>query len=85
MNHELQFISTTFPQVIIVDVAMPEIFTKKQFMTAFNCIKGHQRQALSVFGWIGSTGKFLCGSLTETYEPVTKQGKHYIRYTAVRG
>ena len=90
--------STTFPQVIIIDVAMPHIFTKQQFETAFNCIKNHQKQILTKFGWISTVedsacwdgtnikiaGTFQCKGLIETYEPVNKQGKHFIRYTAVR-
>ena len=76
--------STTFPQVIIIDVAMPHIFTKQQFETAFNCIKNHQKQILEKFGWIYTTGTFASKGLIETYEPVNKQGKDFIRYTAIR-
>jgi hypothetical protein len=76
--------SIRFPQVIIIDVAMPEIFTKKQFEMAYCCIRKHQKETLSVFGWIGSTGKFLLKNITETYEPVNKQGKDFIRYIAIR-
>ena len=74
----------TFPKVIIIDVAMPHIFTKQQFEMAFKCIINHQKQILAKFGWISPTGKFLCKNLIETHEPVNKQGKDFIRYTAIR-
>lgn len=76
--------SISFPQVIIIDVAMPSIFTEQQFKMAFNHIQYHQKQTLAKFGWISLAGTFLCKNMTETFEPVCKQGKHFIRYTAVR-
>jgi len=71
-------------KVIIIDIAMPHVFTKQQFETMFHCIKLHQKQILIKFGWISLAEKFLCKNMIETYERINKQGKDFVRYTAIR-